>query len=189
MDRKGIKSKGVVDGFKSSRTRGGFSLIEVTISLGILAFCMVAILGLIPVGLGSQQAAQEESRATAALNMVATAVRSATRDSGTAGEYKFPKYLSDNPAPITYTVGTGAQAYTYLLQEDGMIRQSSASTAFPRQTLYIKVFPPAKEAQPVQVYAAVAWPSRPTDTSNVTVDKLKGRQGFIDTMIVYAPRN
>ena len=45
-----------------------FSLVEITLSLGLLAFCMITLVGLLPAGLRTQEQAQEESRATAALN-------------------------------------------------------------------------------------------------------------------------
>ncbi|HWL50921.1 MAG TPA: hypothetical protein VNQ90_00695 [Chthoniobacteraceae bacterium] len=42
----------------------GFSLVEVTLALGIASFCLIAILGLIPVGLNSTQTAMEQTQAT-----------------------------------------------------------------------------------------------------------------------------
>src|SRR5207248_1091899 len=41
----------------------GFSLIEVALALGVAAFALVAIIGLIPVGLNSNQASSEQTAA------------------------------------------------------------------------------------------------------------------------------
>ena len=45
----------------SAGSRRGFSLIEVTVALGILSFAMVGIIGLMPVGLGTMRDAIDES--------------------------------------------------------------------------------------------------------------------------------
>jgi uncharacterized protein (TIGR02598 family) len=47
-----------------SKTRRGFSLVEVTIALGITAFAVTAMLGMLPVGLGSlRQSANDMAKA------------------------------------------------------------------------------------------------------------------------------
>ena len=52
-----------------------FSLVEVTLALGISAFCLIAIFGLLPVGLKSGQAAMEQAQADGILSAVATDLR------------------------------------------------------------------------------------------------------------------
>lgn len=42
-----------------------FSLVEVTLALGVTGFCLIAILGLIPVGISSNQAASEQTSTAA----------------------------------------------------------------------------------------------------------------------------
>ena len=44
--------------------RKAFSLIEVVLALGIIAFAVLAIVGLLPVGLSTSRSAQNQSRAT-----------------------------------------------------------------------------------------------------------------------------
>jgi uncharacterized protein (TIGR02598 family) len=43
-----------------------FSLVEVTLALGVSSFCLIALMGLVPVGLKSNQATREQA---AALNV------------------------------------------------------------------------------------------------------------------------
>jgi len=52
-----------------------FSLVEVTLALGVSTFCLIAIFGLLPVGLKSGQAAMEQSVADGILSAVATDLR------------------------------------------------------------------------------------------------------------------
>jgi uncharacterized protein (TIGR02598 family) len=44
-----------------SRWRGGFSLVEVTIALGVLSFAAVAIIGILPVGLTSMRQSMNQT--------------------------------------------------------------------------------------------------------------------------------
>jgi len=64
------------------RHSGAFSLIEVTLALGIVAFALVAILGLVPVALRSAKEATEDTRVSLIAQDVA--VRSRTLFSSTA---------------------------------------------------------------------------------------------------------
>lgn len=48
------------------KSEGAFSLTEVVLALGISAFCLLVLLGLLPVGLNSNQSSREE---TSALNI------------------------------------------------------------------------------------------------------------------------
>lgn len=47
-----------------TRAKGGFSLIEVTLALGIVAFAMVPLLALIPAGLNASHASMENTAFT-----------------------------------------------------------------------------------------------------------------------------
>ena len=167
-------------------------MVEVTLALGILSFCLISITTFIPIGLGSQKDALNESKAGVALGMVTSAVRSAnlvSRDSSGKATYKLPAYLSDNSDGKTFKVGdANASSYTFFLADDGSIQQTG-DTDPARQTLFVKVMPPATEEQPVRVYAAVAWPWKPSDSAAMDVSSLTNRHGFVDAVITYAPRN
>jgi Tfp pilus assembly protein PilV len=59
-----------------AHTRSAFTLIEVTLSLGVTAFCLLSILGLLPVGLNSNQATIEQTAGANILTTVAADLRS-----------------------------------------------------------------------------------------------------------------
>jgi uncharacterized protein (TIGR02598 family) len=52
-----------------------FSLVEVVIAIGVAAFCLVAMLGLIPSGVKSVKAATDQTGATTVLDEVVTDLR------------------------------------------------------------------------------------------------------------------
>jgi len=56
-----------------------FSLIEVAIAIGLIAFALVAILGLVPVGLKSEAESTQRLRAVQSLNMIAEDICSVAR--------------------------------------------------------------------------------------------------------------
>jgi type II secretory pathway pseudopilin PulG len=60
---------------------GGFSLVEVAIAVGVAAFCLVAMLGLLPTGMKSVKAAVDQTAATAFLGAVVNDVRNASSQS------------------------------------------------------------------------------------------------------------
>ncbi len=63
---------------RSSRVHKlGFSLVEVTLALGIAAFCLLAVVGLLPVGVQSNQAAFSQTAATSILSNVGADMRAA----------------------------------------------------------------------------------------------------------------
>src|SRR5438132_12920260 len=49
---------------RDRRARRGFSLAEVVLALGVVSFAIVAILGVLPLGLQTGKSSQDETRAT-----------------------------------------------------------------------------------------------------------------------------
>jgi type II secretory pathway pseudopilin PulG len=175
-----------------------FSLIEVVLSIGIIAFCLTAVLGLLPTGLSTQQRAQEEAKAASALNMVSAAVESLRRVSpGTSGHttWAFPNYFSDNPNPSTTPtivwVTQNPWTYTFFVDEGGLIIPTGNTTTPRRQVLYVRVYPPQIEGQVVRIYAAVAWPYRPgidqSGSNGTGPSQMTGRLGFAEQLVAYSP--
>ena len=179
---------------QANRGTAGFSMIEVTLAVGIIGFCLVAVIGLLPTGLRTQQDAQEEARAASALNMVASAAESLRFIGRPGGDatWAFPNYFSDDPDPsmsrTEVSVRQTAWNKTFFISEGGVIIPTSDATTIRRQTLFVRVYPPATEGRPVTIYAAVAWPYRPTDTNSTTREQMTGRQGYVDAVIAYTPK-
>jgi uncharacterized protein (TIGR02598 family) len=49
---------------------GAFSLVEVTLALGVAAFCLIAVLGLLPTGLKTQQSSIQQTTANAIISTI-----------------------------------------------------------------------------------------------------------------------
>src|SRR5213076_2760188 len=86
--------------FCNSRT-GAFSLIEVTLALGIGAFCLIAVFGLVPVGLQTNRNATSQTAATNIIASVIADMRATT--SSTSPQYG----ITFGTAKTFYVDGTG----------------------------------------------------------------------------------
>jgi type II secretory pathway pseudopilin PulG len=59
--------------------KSGFSLVEITLALGVAAFCLVAILGMLPVGLKTQHAGSQQTTANAIISQILGDLRADVR--------------------------------------------------------------------------------------------------------------
>ena len=62
-----------------ARSAAGFSLVEVTLALGVAAFCLITVFGLMAVGLMTQQASVRQTTATAIISQIVADLGAATR--------------------------------------------------------------------------------------------------------------
>ena len=66
----------------------GFTLVEVTLAIGVVGFALIAVFGLLPVGIQSSQTAIEQTTVNGILSSVVTDLRSTPRESGVSERYK-----------------------------------------------------------------------------------------------------
>jgi uncharacterized protein (TIGR02598 family) len=66
---------------------GGFSLVEVTLALGIAAVCLLAVFGLLPVAMQSNQAAAADAAASSIAAAVACDIRATPPSSSVSAQY------------------------------------------------------------------------------------------------------
>jgi hypothetical protein len=64
---------------RALHTPAAFSLVEITLALGVAAFCLVAILGMLPVGLKTQQAGVQQTSANAIISQIVGDLRADVR--------------------------------------------------------------------------------------------------------------
>lgn len=188
--------------------RAGFSLVEVIVAMGVVAFAFVGLLGVIPSGLNSFRQSVDQARALAALNQVASAVRNSRFVEINSGDanYAFPQFFSDSATaesdPTKYYVRQPDWAARFYLLEDGTIRLKTANTP-AKAVLYLQVDPPGRNsdpagnnmaAGPVEINAFVVWPYRPSlddpasiPTTRTALAARIGTRSFLDTVITHYP--
>lgn len=143
----------------SFRRSRAFSLIEVTMAIGIAAFCLLAIFALLPLGVTTNKNSINNTIAAGLAASIAADLR-AVPPSAAAGT-KSPLYHLD-PA----TAGTLPDLY---LKEDGSIKarndadyvakitltQPKAATVPEATTVYIQICQPAAAANPTVAFEAL----------------------------------
>jgi Tfp pilus assembly protein PilV len=132
----------------------GFSLVEVVMALGIASFALLAVVGLLPVGMKSAQDAREQAAAANVINSIANALRSAERMN--AGNYS-NSYAGKT---IAFTVG-GAQ--TNVSWDDLDLYGNNASTPMSaRFKARLVIEPPSSENTTGSALISIAWPAHST---------------------------
>ena len=97
----------------------GFSLIEVVMALGIIGFSLVALIGLLPVGLNTQKKSSEEARAVQVLAQTVQLLKSVTVTSGSTVTF---------PSPLQALAGSPPIRLVGDLAVDGTIVTGSGNT-------------------------------------------------------------
>src|SRR5258705_6008484 len=92
-----------------SRSIAAFSLVEVTLALGIAAFCLIAVVGLVPVGVQTNRNATSQTAATNILSSVVSDIRASPPGNGPSAKYGIGK---NKAAMTTLYFGGQGQATT-----------------------------------------------------------------------------
>ncbi len=57
----------------------GFSLVEITLAIGVAGFCLIAVIGLLPISAKTNQAAIQQTTANAIISEIAADLNAAAR--------------------------------------------------------------------------------------------------------------
>jgi uncharacterized protein (TIGR02598 family) len=66
---------------------GGFSLVELTLAIGIAAFCLIAVFGLVPVGVQTNRNATSQMTATSLIAAALADLRATPKNTGTSLQF------------------------------------------------------------------------------------------------------
>lgn len=160
-----------------AKAGGGFTLVEVILALGIVSFCSLAIVGLLPVGMNSIRNTRNEIAAASVAQWVSNSIRNAS-GSGTTyaalGSY----------TGLSWSIGGAVvtKDFTNLSREG-----TPASNILDQQfDVHVQIAPPADLSASGTAFVTVAWPTQAQwDTDN---RRWINAQGSVSTWIVFLPR-
>lgn len=151
-----------------------FSLIEVVLAVAIVAFAIIPVISLMPVGLNSMKGAVRQSRASEILAAANSHVRS--------------QYCLSNIGTVALTDALAndlsknkmAWSQSYGVQEDGSIVPPGSSTPYK---LYVQLAPQSSTIPVCSGYVTVAWP----ETATYGAGGWTNQQGSVETYIHASP--
>jgi hypothetical protein len=135
----------------------GFSLIEVALALGVAAFALVAIFGLLPIGLNSNHASTEQ---TAAATLAAGLVADLR-----ATPVAIPPVVKNSPRYQFPLPVSGSAQHTLFLREDGSAAGALDANADLAQepryraTLFITAPEVVSQKAATVVRVLITWPA------------------------------
>jgi len=162
-------------------SRSAFSLTEVVIALGVVSFALIAIFGLLPVGLKTVKNANEQAAAANLLGAIADAVRNASTN-GSATNYSY----SIAGQGIAYTLGGASNTITLTnLTLEGATAPNILSA---RLKAVVVISPPANIMTNGRALISVAWPAQANTTWNATTRTWTNHDGFVTSGIQFLPK-
>lgn len=147
------------------KKQAGFSLVELTLALSIAAFALVAIFGLLPVGVSSSQSAIEQTTINSVMAEVIADVRATSAGATVSDRFEIALPLDPSAgAPSTTLFFNADGGFSSTLQPDSRYRLvvSSASADHPDaatplllEVSWPAVADPQRSAGKVRNFAAV----------------------------------
>jgi uncharacterized protein (TIGR02598 family) len=125
----------------AQKNAAAFSLVEVCIAMGLAAFCLVAILGLLPTGLSTDQATLEQTAASGIASAIVADLRTTP--------------LSATKSP-DYGINIPATSQQIQIGDDG---SPVVAGTQPRYLAYVTATPPTDTKAATLVRILITWPA------------------------------
>ena len=158
---------------KRHSSRAGFSLVEVTLALGVVVLCLVSVFGLLAVGINSASISIDQTSATNILTSIAADLEATKNPApkNTTAQVS-PIFNLTIPAGLTSTgaPAMGTSPATSYIGEDGQ----PAAVGSARYQLNVWTAASTKTQQETLVRLLISWPPRAAYTA---------AQGYVETVI------
>lgn len=148
--------------------RRGFSLVEISIALGVAAFCLLAVVGLLQVGLTSEQTTIGKTAAWGILSSVSADLLATPATNSISTTYGFSFSSTAAPQTVYFTkagvptgpIGLAPTADSYFRASVGL-NSPGVNSAAPTFARLVVSWPAVVDPLPD------AWPSRASGTVEV----------------------
>ena len=149
-----------------SNAKHGFSLVEVTLALGVASFALLAIFAVLPVGIGAHQSAMQQTAATNIATAIITDLRQ-TPDS----------FSTQNKISARYEINIASSGtLTFYLDSSGnKVPQTEAKAYFKAQIVFVEPVA-TQDRVATKGVVTISWPAmaeRPmgTTTAFIALDR------------------
>lgn len=134
----------------------GFSLVEVTLALGVMAVCLIAVFGLLPTGLSSNQAAIQQTATSAVLTMISEDLHATPKAASSSLRFNIPipdgrvLYFTENGIPDIQANSRFRAAITFTPSTNRLATNGRILITWPAQQ-----DDPSKSAGSVETFIAL----------------------------------
>jgi uncharacterized protein (TIGR02598 family) len=184
-DARVLKKKTAVGAVHSSQIspRGscGFSLVEVTLAIGIISFALLSVVALLPIGLQTVKNTNEQVGAANVINGIATALRSAKSQDGTNYTATYAG-KTINFSLATTSGGSSSQSWSDLT----LLGQTNSQTRRLVAQIDILQFP--KADMPGRASVSVAWSAQRNPRWNPSTQTWTNADGALTSGIQFLPK-
>lgn len=172
-----------------------FSMVEIVLALGIVAFALLALIALLPTGIKSNQISTEETQAASILTMMEADLRN-THPSANYGKSQLfgltlPYSMDANNRTVlctTLATNTISSLYSVGVLNDGSSVAYTSVTPRPRyqaSVIYTQVSTGANSLTPVHARLIVNWP--PVNaTQPAQLTSLSSVRGFVEAYVTFS---
>lgn len=171
----------------------GFSLIEVVLALGIVAFAMLTVIAFLPIGIKSNQISTDETRAANILTLLEADLRtpSTTGTSQFFGGIKPPYSMDAATGQSTWngslpSINSLSKDNSTGIQEDGTLLSYTSINPRPRYQVSViyTYIPSTGSLAPIRARLIVNWPAmNTTDITKLTSPTAVA--GFVETYVAF----
>lgn len=158
-----------------------FSLVEVTLALGLITFALVAIMGLLPTGLASIKNANEQAGAASTLSMLAESLRGAEVAPDGRRVFRFGE------TNLAYSLGGSGWAQTWTnLNLDGNLAAPAES---PRLSARLEILAtPTTNNTPGRAVVSVAWSALSNPEWDAQANRWNKADGSLVSGVIFLPK-
>jgi uncharacterized protein (TIGR02598 family) len=129
-----------------------FSLVELTLALGVAAFCLIAVFGLMPVGIQTNRNATSQTAATDILSSVVSDIRGSLPGQNNSAIYKINRRKT-----LSWTLCFDGQEKPTGTPMSGDVACTNSNSVF---RLYVKMGNnPGSAVYPNYAYLRMSWPA------------------------------
>ncbi|MES2308835.1 MAG: hypothetical protein V4507_08250 [Verrucomicrobiota bacterium] len=170
----------------------GFSLVEVILSIGIVSFSILMIMGLMSVGMEGNHDSYEEAFAVQTLKSISLAIQQATHSESDAASYTAlaPFNQKEDGGELQWKVGkVEVQEKMIWIGYDGLPTQDQQSA---RLVTFVRITAPSDFLSLGKATVTVAWPADRVVLPMSWIESrpdLKNIKKHIDTVVYLSAQN
>ncbi len=155
-------------------------MVEVTLALGLVTFCLLALVGLLPIGLQTVRTSKDEAAAINCMEQISNSIREALPQASPSVDYHaFGAYQT-----LVWSLGgSDVSVMLHNLSSSGFPTQSAPEQRYAARIL---IHPPANAFATGTASISVAWPAQAT--WNETLSEWQNAQGAVYTWFIFLPR-